>query len=516
MGDRRIRYAMLFIANRVGRISNSQVLVPEIEAAITHAVQNDNLIPAWREALLTMLAPRVGAPKIDEITLDLFGFSRGATAARSFLNQLLKHFGNNDNTFCGIPLRVRFMGLFDTVASVGLADPYPLPVDGHQGWGDAPLLKIPPCVEQCVHFVAAHENRNSFPVDLVLDHGSYPANCLEIVYPGMHSDVGGGYGENTQGKGTQLADGSVRHSQADKLSQIALIDMYQRARKAGVPLQAIDELDDIDMVNDFAISPELQNSFDAYMSQFDSLKGGAPVTEHLLAHRKLYLGWRKQVLAEEHFSNLSFVRSSDEQDRVDMIDANRQLRQRVEAYSKQVGLREFLEKNPNGVATHMERGFHLEWHSAPAPSPAACLFLEQYVHDSRAHFVLTDPQGEDDHHNLENQLEETDRLYQQQMVIWREQQKAEHQDALRGKYVVPSVPPSDPLGIEGREALTTYRSGNKPVFSDERPASAGDGSLDGRDLIYRVSGRRENWSYLRLRQLFDGKRVHYAPAVLRS
>jgi hypothetical protein len=111
MGDRRIRYAMLHIANRVADVANNQLLVDEDPRSITHAVKNDNLIPRWRDQITTMLIPRIGGPKIDEITLDLFGFSRGATAARSFLNQLLKHFGNNDSTFCGIPLRVRFMGL---------------------------------------------------------------------------------------------------------------------------------------------------------------------------------------------------------------------------------------------------------------------------------------------------------------------------------------------------------------------------------------------------------------------
>ncbi|MFY0583563.1 hypothetical protein ACN28S_63020 [Cystobacter fuscus] len=41
--------------------------------------------------------------------------------------------------------------------------------------------------------IAAHEIRNSFPVDSVLQGNSYPKNCREMVYPGAHSDVGGGY-----------------------------------------------------------------------------------------------------------------------------------------------------------------------------------------------------------------------------------------------------------------------------------------------------------------------------------
>ncbi|KAG1085887.1 hypothetical protein G6F57_019154 [Rhizopus arrhizus] len=60
--------------------------------------------------------------------------------------------------------------------------------DGHGGWATAEDLRIPADVRRCVHMVAAHEVRGSFPVDLVDG-----ANCEQIIYPGVHSDVGGGY-----------------------------------------------------------------------------------------------------------------------------------------------------------------------------------------------------------------------------------------------------------------------------------------------------------------------------------
>ncbi|WP_282371456.1 T6SS phospholipase effector Tle1-like catalytic domain-containing protein [Pseudomonas sp. PS02290] len=514
MGDHRIRYAMLFIANRVADTAYGRFLVDENPQSITHAVKNDNLIPRWRDQITAMLIPRVGGPKIDEITLDLFGFSRGATAARSFLNQLLKHFGNNDSTFCGIPLRVRFMGLFDTVASVGLADAYPLPVDGHQYWGDQSLLTIPPCVEQCVHIVAAHENRASFPVDLIRAGDTYTPNCLEIVYPGMHADVGGGYGLRDQGKGTQNADGSVRQTTADKLSQIPLNDMYRRACKAGVPMLRLEEITREQLVNDLAISPELQDSFDTYMSQLTALQAGAPVTTHFLAHRKLYLGWRKQVLADEHFSQLSFVRASGDQERVDMIEANRQLHQRIQAFSDDTQRQKYLEKLQYSLASPLEKGFHLEWRHAPALHPEVGLFLEQYVHDSRAHFVLTDPQTDDERRVLHESLERQDHEYQQALTAWRAQQKADERAVLKGKSVVPTVPPRDPLSGPGREMLRLHRAGHPAIFSDANPGTSLDGVNDSRDLLNRYSGRREDWSYLRLRQVFAGARVHYAPYAL--
>jgi len=41
-------------------------------------------------------------------------------------------------------------------------------------------LRIPADVRRCVHMVAAHEVRGSFPVDLVDG-----ANCEQIIYPRM-------------------------------------------------------------------------------------------------------------------------------------------------------------------------------------------------------------------------------------------------------------------------------------------------------------------------------------------
>ena len=183
--------------------------------------------------------------RIIEINIAVFGFSRGATQARAFIRDLIAK--RCSQTGAGLRLkegncpllRIRFMGMFDTVASVGVpmsannlravrtdridggnitryaisaviqrspppqlravdiafgapgADPAPGIADGHGSWANG--LQIPPAVELAVHYVAAHEIRNSFPVDSVCDGGRKPGNCKEMVYPGVHSDVGGGY-----------------------------------------------------------------------------------------------------------------------------------------------------------------------------------------------------------------------------------------------------------------------------------------------------------------------------------
>src|SRR5699024_4877314 len=81
----------------------------------------------------------------------------------------------------------------------------------------------------CYHFMAAHEQRQSFAVDSIrTPEGNYPPNTIEVIYPGMHSDVGGGYPPGDQGKA--LA------GHGELISQITLHDMYAAAIDAGAPL----------------------------------------------------------------------------------------------------------------------------------------------------------------------------------------------------------------------------------------------------------------------------------------
>jgi uncharacterized protein (DUF2235 family) len=174
--------------------------------------------------------------KITIVRVSAFGFSRGATEARAFareLQKLCRQAGAGwELKAGGYPARFYFLGLWDTVASVGLpmsakntpvtqslrlvgaaaamrmrntgtngvttlafgqpgADPAPGMADGHATWANP--LDVPGMVEKCVHMVAAHEMRNSFPLDSCLRDDRYPDCVEEMVYPGGHSDVGGGY-----------------------------------------------------------------------------------------------------------------------------------------------------------------------------------------------------------------------------------------------------------------------------------------------------------------------------------
>lgn len=522
MGAERIRYALLFVANRIYWKLTRRLLVPDSPASIKSAVKNDDLFERWKRQLTHALSGSRN-PKIDAIVFDVFGFSRGAAEARSFLNQLRSHFCDVRGFYCGVPMRVRFLGLFDTVVSVGYADSVPGPVTGHQGWGDESLMTIPDPgeVEQCVHLVAAHEARASFPVDLARRPHAYQSNCLEVVYPGMHSDVGGGYGLYTQGKGTYFSDGRVGHAQADKLSQIPLNDMYERAVAAGVPLRSREELDDARLTDDFAIRPQLQAAFDAYMAATGLATGKASVEEQLLAHRQLYLGWRKQILDRKVFAEQPFVRRSGGQDRNDLIEANEELVRQlseIEAYPARQrawlnGSARLDGRSRQASAPRVPMGyeFHEDWRQAPAPGRDVASFFAQYVHDSRAHFLLTDPQSERDHEAIRDRLEREDADYRNALKQHRESMASER--VYRGgdpRIGVATHPPSDPLSVRQRSILELYRQGRKPLYTDRAPSSSTDGVTDLLDLVYRMGGRREpDWSYLHKRQIFAVNRMNY-------
>lgn len=191
---------------------------------------------------IALTQPEPGKPKLLGIKLYVYGFSRGAAAARAFvnwLNQLLPapEQAGEKPELClttgalKVPLSVEFLGLLDTVASVGVAHIAPVG-EGHMGWADG-AMELPDngLIKSCVHLVSSHEQRLCFPMDSICHHdGTYPSYAREVIYPGMHSDLGGGYPPGDQGKASDENDGYL-------LSQIALHDMYACAFEAGAPLK---------------------------------------------------------------------------------------------------------------------------------------------------------------------------------------------------------------------------------------------------------------------------------------
>jgi hypothetical protein len=197
-----------------------------------------------RQAMASLLEPlraRVATvqPKVLAIKLFVYGFSRGAAEARTFVTWLSELFDTPQGAelpqqkLLGLPLSIEFLGLLDTVASVGSARAAPF-ADGHMDWADGTqalpdVRRFPGWIKDCRHLVSAHEQRLCFPLDSIrYPDGRYPPYAKEVVYPGMHSDVGGGYPPGDQGK--------ARGGSGELLSQIVLHDLYHAAFTAGAPL----------------------------------------------------------------------------------------------------------------------------------------------------------------------------------------------------------------------------------------------------------------------------------------
>ena len=265
----------------------------------------------------------VRKPKITEIFIDVYGFSRGAAQARTFTNWLLELF--EGDTLCGVPAKIRFLGLFDTVASVGLPASFGMGQNGHRSWAQPEWLQISPQVKNCVHYVAMHENRGSFPVELIQQNGRIPGNCQEFMFPGMHSDVGGGYAPQEQGRGPHGKN-------PEKLSQISLNAMYQASCKALVPL-------DKSLAADGAYDPfEIEDGVrDAFIAFMKPRQQPRQVREWLFE----YIAWRYQV--RNTYLTLPWHQRANSTDRDDLAGANQQLLKDVDALE--------LRRHPASTAT---------------------------------------------------------------------------------------------------------------------------------------------------------------------
>jgi len=130
-------------------------------------------------------------------TVDIFGFSRGAAIARTFVNLVNMALRKTEPN-----ITVRFLGVYDTVGSFGMAgdDSEPgqnLYVDGTDAQGMA-------------HFTARHEYRQNFPLTVITG--------IDKEYAGAHSDVGGSYAPKDK-------DNRVNH-----LAYVPLRDMYGEGR----------------------------------------------------------------------------------------------------------------------------------------------------------------------------------------------------------------------------------------------------------------------------------------------
>ncbi|WP_177307218.1 T6SS phospholipase effector Tle1-like catalytic domain-containing protein [Pseudoduganella namucuonensis] len=457
---------------------------------------------------------RTGKPaKLDPaqvmtIYISTFGFSRGATQARAFTNWLMAlckldaHLCGRAGsmTLGGFDVQFDFLGLFDTVASVGAGNTMGNSVlgrlfDGHGDWADAEEnLRIPAGL-RCVHLVAAHEIRRSFPLDSVSVGQVMPEKCDEVVIPGVHSDLGCGYSPQEQGRGTDPFG-------EDMLARVPLLYMYREARLAGVPLKL--ELASPVAKRKFRITAAAIKALNDYLAVCQVKTGTLTAImreqgkHHILWHRA-----RRSTGKTPLESTASFQRATNF-DKNDLHSANLEFEQEIAAFEAWQA-----KKGAAFVPRSQEPGFDNEheneweeiatwWKTAPPPPAALLNFFDDYVHDSRAWFKL-----HGDFPDNEPELQENLKKWEAQRkrvadYNAREQKAADDRKAMAGKRhggrgyggVEPFRPLPDGLTDNQRQAAIEYAKTN------QTPRMLTEG--------------REPWSlsrggYLRFRKVYAGR-----------
>jgi hypothetical protein len=351
---------------------------------------------------------------VKEIHVSIFGFSRGATQARAFTNWFMalctldaELCGKAGLTLGGFPVVVDFLGLFDTVASVGLANSFGDAwwggfLDGHGDWADAEAnLRVPDDV-RCLHLVAAHEIRRSFPVDSVCHKGHMPTSAREVVVPGVHSDVGCGYCPTEQGRGTDSLG-------RDMLAHVPLLLMYKEALLAGVPLRF--EEADAKARERFEISKDLIEAYNAYI-EVCKVKSGT-LTEIMREQTKLRIQYCRLRAGTKQQSRIvdtaSYGRASNF-DKNDLRSAFAELGEEIGAFEQwlaSINPSELPDVQPDGFGNDKDNEWKQIakwWQSADEVPPAVLRLFDDYVHDSRAWFKLSmEPDNERD---LRKQLDQ--------------------------------------------------------------------------------------------------------------
>jgi len=154
--------------------------------------------------------------KSGDTVIDAIGYSRGAAIARMFVNRIETQYDliSLNNAPLTKPPRVRFLGLFDTVASFGI----PWTASEADFRAD-----IPEFVEHTFHAMALDETRETFGIERCLGNRK---QITEVWFRGSHGDIGGN---------ATYVNKSGESSNRQR-SDIALNWMLAKAHACGLPV----------------------------------------------------------------------------------------------------------------------------------------------------------------------------------------------------------------------------------------------------------------------------------------
>jgi hypothetical protein len=217
----------------------------------------------------------------------------------------------------------------------------------------------------------------------------------QFYFPGVHSDVGGGYGPGESGK--------AMRSQSELLSQIPLAYMYKEAFIEGVPFIDYESLDP-SVQQDFAVSSRLAGAWEAYCRALQV--NGQNHGDRFRTHMSLYYRWRKYRL--HNLETCDFYKAADKQAQQDMSDSNNTLKRDLEILRERIdlssmgpqvsaerrsardfeGASQWQALRADQPATDWEKWVMSQFDRTDPLDPDVIAFFDNYVHDSIAGFYL--------------------------------------------------------------------------------------------------------------------------------
>ena len=147
---------------------------------------NSALAPSWGDArrILNEAARDLKNEKpTKKDRIVVFGFSRGAALARKFASMTLE-------TYDDLELEIAFLGVFDTVAAMDGIHRSSEEISSDVVFENGTLNAR---IRRAVHIVSLDEDRVAFEPTLMNRDQENQERITEIWFPGVHSDIGGGY-----------------------------------------------------------------------------------------------------------------------------------------------------------------------------------------------------------------------------------------------------------------------------------------------------------------------------------
>lgn len=363
-GDRRMDFGNVSVNDRLRQvlIANAKKLGGEVEAYAKESADK-----SFSEVNRALGKHRL----IKKINVSVFGFSRGAALARAFTNRMVadcEHAGD-ELTYHGYPIRFNFLGLFDTVASFGL------PATNARTPFTERELRVPSTVHRCVHYVAGHEVRFAFPVDLIRLNGKLGGDWVEKTYPGVHSDVGGGYEPTAQ-------------SIDNNYGRIPMRDMMEEAIATAVRMNSyrwIDENQPQVFAERFECHESTREAYQRYMTVFGSASGS--IESQVKRHMELLYS----AYGTMHRRGMETPGARSRQANVLKYVGPKGMAWEVEKYRTVARLGEWRRLGGNVANAYAQYVKLEEWQLSAWDSNAAAGvldFVAKYVHDSKVDFLM--------------------------------------------------------------------------------------------------------------------------------